>query len=39
VLPAVVDTADPPLPEPGTRRGPDPPHIRPLLRAPPPTLS
>jgi hypothetical protein len=39
VLPAVVDVAEPLTLEPGTRRGPDPPHTRPLLRAPPLTLS
>jgi hypothetical protein len=39
VLPAGVDAAEPPTLEPGTRRGPDPPHTRPLLRAPPLTLT
>jgi hypothetical protein len=39
VLPAVVDTTEPPTLEPGTRRGPDPPHTRPPLRGPPLALA
>jgi hypothetical protein len=39
VLPAVVHAAAPPIAEPSTPRGPDPPHIRPPLRAPPLTLA
>ena len=39
VLPAAVDVAPPPIAEPGDRRGPDPPHTRPLLRGPPLALA
>jgi hypothetical protein len=38
VLPATAYVDEPPIPEPGSPRGPDPPHTRPLLRAPPLTL-
>jgi hypothetical protein len=39
VLPAVVDVHAPPIAEHRTPGGPDPPHIRPPLRAPPLTLA